>query len=91
VLRRIFGLERNGVLGVWIETHSEELHNFYYSPTAIRMIISRRIKCRGHVACMREKRNGCRILVGKPEGRRPLGRLGHGREDSIKMDLVEVR
>jgi hypothetical protein len=54
--------------------HNEELHNLYSSPNIIRMIKSRRMRFAGNVACMGEKRNAYRILVGKPEGRRPLGR-----------------
>jgi hypothetical protein len=54
------------------------------------MIKSRRMRWAGHVACMREKRNAYRILVGKPEGKRPLGRLRHRWEDNIEMDLREI-
>jgi hypothetical protein len=55
-----------------------------------RMIKSRRMRCAGHVACMGEKRNAYRILVGKPEGRRPLGRPRHRWVDNIKIDLSEI-
>jgi hypothetical protein len=54
--------------------HNEELHNLYSSPNISRMIKSRRMRWVGHVAGMREKRNAYRIMVGKPEGKRPLGR-----------------
>jgi hypothetical protein len=72
VLRRIFGPKRDEVTGGWIKLHNEELHNLYLSPSIIRMIKSRRMRCAGHVAQMREKRNAYRILVGKPERKRPL-------------------
>jgi hypothetical protein len=61
------------VTGDWIELHNEEFHNLYSSPSIIRMIKSRRMRWAGHVARM-ERRNAYRILVGKPEGKRPLGR-----------------
>jgi hypothetical protein len=75
VLRRIFGPKRDEVTGRWRKLHSEELHNLYSSPSIIRMIKSRRMRWAGHIARMREKRNACRILVGMPEGKIPLGRL----------------
>jgi hypothetical protein len=74
VLRRIFGPKRDEVTGGWRKLHDEELHNMYSSPSIIRMIKSRRMRWVGHVAQMGKKRNACRILVGKPEGKRPLGR-----------------
>jgi hypothetical protein len=69
--------------------YTEELHNLYSSPSIIRMIKSRRMRCAGHVAQMGEKRNAYRILVEKPEGKRPLRRPRHRWEDNIKIDLVE--
>jgi hypothetical protein len=66
------------------------VHSFYASPSIIRMIKSRRIKWAGHVARMGEKRNACRILVGKPEGKRPLGRPRRRWANNIKMDLREI-
>jgi hypothetical protein len=69
VLRKIFGLKRDEVIGGWI---NEELHNLYSSPNIIRMSKSRRMRWVGHVARMGEKRNEYRILLGKPEGKRPL-------------------
>jgi hypothetical protein len=72
VLRRIFGPKRDEATGCWRKLHNEELHNFYSSP--IRVIQSRRMKLAGHVARMGAKRNAYRILVRKPEGKRPLGR-----------------
>jgi hypothetical protein len=74
VLRRIFGPKRDEVTGEWRKVHNDELHNLYSSPNIIRMIKSRRMRWGGHVAHMGEKRNTYRILLGKPEGRRPLGR-----------------
>jgi hypothetical protein len=74
VLRRILGPKRDGVTGGWRKLHNEELHNLYSSTTIIRIIRSRRMRWAGHVARMGEKRNVYRLLVGKPEGKRPLGR-----------------
>jgi hypothetical protein len=90
VLRRLFGPKRDGVMGGWRKLHYEELHNFYSSPSIIRIIKSRRMRWAGHVARMGEKRNVYRLLVGKPEGKRPLGRLRRRCIDSIKMDLLEI-
>jgi hypothetical protein len=85
-LRSIFGPKRNIVIGGWRKSLNEELRNLYFSPNIIRMIKSRRMKWVGHVARM-ENRNGYWILVGKPEGKRPLGRPGHRWEYDIKMVL----
>jgi hypothetical protein len=74
VLRRIFGSKRDRVRGGWRKLHNEELHNLYSSPSIIRIMKSRRKKWAGHVARMGEKRNVHKLLVGKPEGRRTLGR-----------------
>jgi hypothetical protein len=74
VLRSIFGPKRDEVTGEWRKLHNKELHNLYSSPSIIRIIKSRRMRWAGHVARMGEKRNAYRLLVGKPEGRRPLGR-----------------
>jgi hypothetical protein len=68
----------------------KELHNLYSSPSIIRMIKSRRMRWTGHAARMGERRNACRILVGKPEGKRPLGRPRRRWVDNIKVDLREV-
>jgi hypothetical protein len=73
VLRRIFGPKRDEVMGKWRKLHNEELRDLYSSPNIIRLIKSRRIRWAGHVAQMGEKRNAYRLLVGKPEGKRPLG------------------
>jgi hypothetical protein len=74
VVRRIFGPKREEVTGEWRRLHNEEFNYLYSSPNIIRVIKSRRMKWTGHVARMGEKRGAYRILVGRPEGRRPLGR-----------------
>jgi hypothetical protein len=89
-VRRIFGPKRDEVTGGWRKLHIEELHNLYSSPSIIRIITSRRMRWAGHVARIGEKRNVCRLLVGKPEGKRPLGRPRRRLMDNIKMDLLEV-
>jgi hypothetical protein len=89
VLSRIFGPKRDEVTGEWRPLHNEELHDLYSSPSIIRIIKSRRMRWTGHVARMGEKRNACRLLVGKPEGKRPLGRPRRRWVD-IRMDLGEV-
>jgi hypothetical protein len=74
VLRRIFGTKRDGVNAGWRKLHNEELHNLYSSPSIIRIIKSRWMRWAGYVPRMGEKRNVYRLFVGKPEGKRPLGR-----------------
>jgi hypothetical protein len=74
VLRRIYGPKRDEVTIGWRKLHNEELHNLYSSPSKIRMMKSRRMRWAGSVARMGEKRNAYRILVGNPEGKRPLGK-----------------
>jgi hypothetical protein len=78
MLRRIFGPKRDEVTGEWRKLHNKELHNLYFSPNIIRMIKSRSMRQAGNVARMGETRNAYRILVGKPEGKRPLGRPRRG-------------
>jgi hypothetical protein len=78
------------VTGGWRKLHKEELHDLYTSPNIIRIIKSRRMRWTGHVARMGEKRNVNRLLVRKPEGKRPLGRPRRRRIDNIKMDLLET-
>jgi hypothetical protein len=90
VLRRIFGPKRDEVTGGWKKLHNEELHGLYSSSSIVRVIKARRMKWAGHVARMRDVRGAYNILVGRPEGRRPLGRPRRRREDNIKMDLREV-
>jgi hypothetical protein len=89
VLRRIFGPKRDDVTEEWWNLHSEELNNLYSSPNIVRVIKSR-IRWAGNVASMGERRGVYRILVGKPEGKRPLGRPRRRCEDNIKLDLQEV-
>jgi len=90
VLRRVFGLKRDEVTGWCSKVHNEELTDLYSSLSIIWMIKSRRMRWAGHVACMGEGRVACSVLVGKPEGKRPLGRHRHRWEDSVKMDLQIV-
>jgi hypothetical protein len=90
VLRRIFGPKRDGVTGGWRKLHIKELHNLYSSATIIIIIKSRWLRWAGHVARMREKRNVYRLLVGKSEGKRLLGRPRRMWIDNIKMDLLEI-
>jgi hypothetical protein len=90
VLRSIFGPRRDEVSEGWEKLHNEELRDSHTSPSIIRMIKSRRMRWVGHVARMREKRNAYRLLVEKPEGKRPLGRPRRRWVDNIRMDLGEV-
>jgi hypothetical protein len=76
-------------VGGWRKLHNEELHNLYSSPSIIRIIKSRSMRWAGHVARMGEKRIAYRILVGKPERKRPLGRRRRRWVDNIKMDVRE--
>ena len=90
VLRRIFGPRRDEVTGEWRRLHNEELNDLYSSPSIVRVIKSRRMRWAGHVACMGEERRMYRVLVGKPEGKRPLGRPRPRCVDNIRTDLQEV-
>jgi hypothetical protein len=90
LLRRIFGPKRDEVTGQWRKLHNEELRDLYSSPSISIIMKSRRMRWAGHVARMGEKRNSCRFLVGKPEGKRPLGRPRRRGADNITMDLGEV-
>jgi hypothetical protein len=90
VLRRIFGPKRNEVTGEWRKLHNEELHDLYSSPNKIRIIKSRRMRWAGHVARMEGTRNTYSLLVGKPEGKRPLGRPRRRWVDNIRMNLGEL-
>jgi hypothetical protein len=78
------------VTGEWRKLHSEELHNLYSSPDIIRQVKSRRMRWVGHVARMGEERIVYKFMVGKPEGKRPLGRPRCRWEDGIRMDLREI-
>jgi hypothetical protein len=90
VLRRIFGPKRDEVTGEWRKVHNEELHDLCSSPSIIKRTKASRMKWAGHVARLGEKRNVYRLLVGKSEGSRPLGRPRRRWVDNIRMDLVEV-
>jgi hypothetical protein len=90
VLRRIFGPKRDEVTGEWRKLHSEELHNLYSSPDIIRQVKSRRMRWAGHVTRMGEERKVYQVLVGKPEGKKPLGKPRRRWEDWVRMDLREL-
>jgi hypothetical protein len=89
VLRRIFGPKREDD-GSWRKLHNDELHSLYSSPNIVRMIKSRRMRWAGHVTRMGEGRNVYRVLVGRTEGKKPLGRPRRRWEDNIKVDLREI-
>jgi hypothetical protein len=91
VLGRIFGPKRDELTGEWRKLHNEELRDLHSSSSIIRIIKSRRMRLACHVARMGEKRNAYRLLVGKPEEKRLLGRTRCRRVDNIRMGLGEVR
>jgi hypothetical protein len=84
VLRRVFGSKREAVTGEWSKLHSEELSDLYSLPKIVRVVKSRRMRWAGHVARMAEGRDVHRVLVGKPEGKRPLERPRRRWSDNIK-------
>jgi hypothetical protein len=90
VLRGIFEPKRDEVTGEWRKLHNEELHDLYSSPTIVRVIKSRRMRCAGHVARMGRGEACTGFWWEKPEVKRPLGRPSCRWEDNIKMDLQEV-
>jgi hypothetical protein len=90
VLRRIFGPKRDEVTGAWRKLHNEELHGLYSTPGIVRVIKARRMRWAGNVPRMGEVRGAYKILVGRPEGRRPLGRHRRRWEDNNKTDLREI-
>jgi hypothetical protein len=81
----------NEVMGEWRKLHKEEFHDLYSLPSIVRIIKFRRMRWAWHVVRMGGKGNAYRSLVGKPEGKRPLGRPRHRLVDTIKMDLAEIR
>jgi hypothetical protein len=87
VLKRIFGPKRDKVTGEWRKLHNEELHDLYSTPNIVRMIKSRRMRWAGQVARIGEGERRVQVVVGKPEGKRPLGRPNFRWEDNIRMDL----
>jgi hypothetical protein len=89
VLRKIFGPTREED-GSWRKLHADELHSLYSSPNIVRVIKSRRTKWEGHVARMGKGRCVYRVLVWRPEGKRPLGRPRRRWKDNIKMDIREI-
>ena len=90
MLRRVFGPKRDEVTGEWRKLHNEELSDLFSLPNTVQVVKSRRLRWAGHVARMGEERGVHRVLVGKPEGKRPLGRPRRRWEDNIKLDLQEV-
>jgi hypothetical protein len=90
VLRRIFGPKRDEVTGEWRKLHNEELHILFSSPNIIRQIKSRRMRWAGHAARIGEEGNMYSVLIGKPEGKRPLGGPRRRWENGIRMDLREI-
>jgi hypothetical protein len=89
-LRKIFGPKRKED-GSWRKLHSDELHSLYSSPNIVRVIKSRRMRWAGHVPRMGKGRGVYRVLVGRPEGKTPLGSPRLRWEDNIKTDLTEIR
>jgi hypothetical protein len=90
VLRRIFGPKTDEATGEWRRLHNEKLNDLYSSPNIIRVIKLRKMRWAGYAARIGEKRGAYKILVGRPEGRRPLGRPRSRWEDNIKTDLQDV-
>jgi hypothetical protein len=91
MLRSIFGPQRELVAGDWRRLHNEKLHNLYASPYIIRAMKSRKMRWAGHVARVKEMRNAYSILVGRHEGKRPLGKPRSKWKNNISMNLSEIR
>jgi hypothetical protein len=90
VLRRIFGPERDEITGEWRRLHNKELYALYFSKNIIREIKSRKLRWAGHVARMGARRGACRVLDGRPDGKRRLERPRHRWKGNSKMDIREV-
>jgi hypothetical protein len=90
VLRRVFGPKRDEVTGEWRKLLNEELNDLYSLPNIVRVVKSSRMRWAGHVARMEERRGVHRVVMGRPEGTRQLGRPRRRWGDNIKMDLQEV-
>ena len=90
VLRKVFGPKRDEVTGECRKLHNEELNDLYSLPSIVRVVKSRRMRWAGHVARMGKDRGVQKLLVGKPEGKRSLGRSRRRWKDNIKMDVQEV-
>jgi len=90
VLMKVFGPKRDEVTGEWRKLHNEELNYLYSLPNIVQVVKSRRMRWAEHVARMGEDRGVHRVLVGEPEGKKPLGRPRRRWEDNIKMDHQEV-
>jgi len=88
---RIFGPKRDGVTRKWKKLYNEDLNDLCSSPNIVRVMKSRRMRWAGHVARMREKKGVYRVLVEKPEGKKPMGRTRRTWENNTKMDLQEQR
>jgi hypothetical protein len=82
--------KREDMAGDWSRVHNEELRNLYISPYVVYVIKSKRMGCAVCVVCIGNMRNAYKILIRNTEGKRPLGRPGHKREDNIKVDLMET-
>jgi len=91
VLRRIFGPRRDKVTGEWRKLHNEELNDLYSSPNIVRVLKLKRMRLAGHVARMGDLRGLCRVLMLKPEGRRPLGKPRRKWVDNILIYLQDMR
>jgi hypothetical protein len=89
VLRTIFGLKRDEAMGEWRKYHNGEFYNLFSSSNIITQMKSRRMRWAGHVVRTREGRNVNRVLMGKPKGKKPLGRPRDRWENGIKRDLGE--
>jgi hypothetical protein len=90
MLRRICEHKRDEVIGSWRKMHNEELHNLYFSPNIIKVTKSTRLRRAGGVLQVGGIRNVFKISVGKPEGKRPLGRNRYRWKDNIKIDLMDI-